>query len=233
MSENIDQNIDPNKKQQLESVDVLEGNTYVTTVPYHDPSSLRLYTIPQGTILYHGSNFAKTFNPLDIKLGKDSLVSFFSPNKAFAADYITSCQFSPGQDGYIHTFRAKTDIPRIYIMSNYEINEKDLDPKTIENKFCNSTPNKERFNGIGIFSPLTDRNVEDISSRIQNGGVDGVNTDLPTVNLQPMDNPMNNPENVIADSEFALCDPAQFLEYVLTQRCVARRKLSQPYNFYT
>lgn len=33
------------------------------------------------------------------------------------------------------------------------------------------------------------------------------------------------------DSEFALCDPSRFLDYVSSQQCISRRKISMPYNF--
>ena len=33
------------------------------------------------------------------------------------------------------------------------------------------------------------------------------------------------------DSEFAICNPNDFLEYVSSQRCVSLRKLSKDYHF--
>merc|ERR1712146_783067 len=53
-------------------------------INYMEPSKTTTYTIPQGAILYHGSMVRESFNPYDIKLGNDTLVSYFSPNKEFA-----------------------------------------------------------------------------------------------------------------------------------------------------
>ena len=44
---------------------------------YMEPSKTTLYKIPKGTILYHGSLTKEAFNPYDIRLGDDRLVSYF------------------------------------------------------------------------------------------------------------------------------------------------------------
>ena len=48
---------------------------------YMAPSRTTEYTIPEGTILYHGTMTKESFNPYDIRLGDDNLVAYFSPNK--------------------------------------------------------------------------------------------------------------------------------------------------------
>ena len=65
----------------------------------------------------------ESFNPDDIRLGNDNLVSYFSPNKRLAADYITGCALYPSKNGYIHKFRVKKDITKLMILSNYEKNK--------------------------------------------------------------------------------------------------------------
>ena len=39
---------------------------------YMEPSKTNLYTIPKGTILYHGTLYKESFNPFDIRLGEDN-----------------------------------------------------------------------------------------------------------------------------------------------------------------
>merc|ERR1711916_34332 len=67
---------------------------------YMEPSKTTLYVIPRGTILYHGSMVKESFNPYDIRLGDDRLVSYFSPNKRLAADYIVGCALYPTKSGF-------------------------------------------------------------------------------------------------------------------------------------
>lgn len=87
---------------------------------YMEPSKTTLYTIPRGTLLYHGSLTKESFNPFDIRLGEDKLVSFFSPNKRLAADYIVGCALYPTRSGYLHKFRVKKDIEKMMIISTFE-----------------------------------------------------------------------------------------------------------------
>lgn len=120
---------------------------------YTEPSHLTLHVIKAGTILFHGSVLKDTFNPLDIRLGKDSLVAFFSQNKRFALDYIKGCAAYPNEKGYIHKFIAKKDIDKIFIISQYD-RLNDWDPATIENKYCGSS---RTYNGIGFFVSTDDQ----------------------------------------------------------------------------
>ena len=165
-------------------------------INYMEPSKTTTYTIPQGTILYHGSMVRESFNPYDIKLGNDTLVSYFSPNKEFAQDYIIGCALYPNKSGYIHAFRVKKNIENILIISTYE-KQKTWTTKHIEDTFC-SRKFRIQLNGIGFFFPKKQ---------------------------------MQNENTVDFHSEFALCNPGQYLEYVHTEKCESTRKLSNPYNF--
>jgi hypothetical protein len=120
---------------------------------YVEPSHLTLHVIKAGTILFHGSILKDTFNPLDIRLGKDSLVAFFSQNKRFAIDYVKGCATYPNEKGYIHKFIVKKDIDKIFIMSQYD-RVNDWDPSVIENKYCGSS---RAYNGIGFFVSTDDQ----------------------------------------------------------------------------
>ena len=56
--------------------------------------------------------------------------------------------------------------------------------------------------------------------------LDGIGFFFPTgIEDQSYDN------NKYFDSEFAICNPDEYLEYVSTQRCVSARKLNKEYNF--
>jgi hypothetical protein len=173
---------------------------------YAEPSKTSLYEIPQGTILYHGSLYKESFNPYDIRLGDDKLVSYFSPNKRLSADYIIGCALYPTKAGFLHKFRVKRNIPRIMIVSSFE-KQPNWTLRFIEDSFC-SRRFRIQLDGIGFFYPRKDEST-----------FTSLNTD-PDV-----------PAKVTFDSEFAVCDPNYFLEYVSTQRCVSNRKLSPEYHF--
>jgi hypothetical protein len=172
-------------------------------LPQPDPSRVTLYTIPEGIYLYHGTTTVSQFNPEMINVGKDSLVAFFSPNKELAASYIQNCV--AGGEGYIHKFKTLKPIDRIFIFSP---NDKDLYWNTtiIESKFCNSSKDRVRLNGIVFAVSDTDK-----------GKFVNSNSTIS--------------ENMFS-CEFALCDPnSSILSYEETSRCVAPRKLSDPYKF--
>ena len=173
---------------------------------YMEPSKTSLYNIPRGTIMYHGSLNRESFNPYDIRLGDDKLVSFFSPNKRLAADYIVGCALYPTKAGFLHKFRVKKDIEKILIISTYE-KQQHWTLKFLEDSFC-SRKFRIQLDGIGFFFPRRDE--KDFSS-IQKG--DG------------------NPKRLSFDSEFAICNPNEYLEYISTQRCSSMRKLSKDYHF--
>lgn len=172
---------------------------------YMEPSKTTLYTIPRGTILYHGSLYKESFNPFDIRLGEDKLVSFFSPNKRLAADYIVGCALYPTRSGYLHKFRVKKDIEKIMIVSTFE-KKANWTLAFLEDTFC-SRKFRIQLDGIGYFFPRRD------DQDLYNAG---------TLQSDP---------RISFDAEFAVCDPNEYLEYISTQRCVSMRKLSVDYHF--
>ena len=173
---------------------------------YMEPSKTTLYNIPRGTIMYHGSLNRESFNPYDIRLGDDKLVAFFSPNKRLAADYIVGCALYPTKAGFLHKFRVKKDIEKILIISTYE-KQQHWSLKFLEDSFC-SRKFRIQLDGIGFFFPRRDE--KDFSS-IQRGDA--------------------TQKRLSFDSEFAICNPNEFLEYISTQRCSSMRKLSRDYHF--
>lgn len=185
----------------------LQTNTYnEEQLTYMEPSKTNLYTIPKGTILFHGTLYKESFNPYDIRLGEDKLVSYFSPNKRLAADYIVGCALYPTRAGYIHKFRVKKDIKQIMIISTFE-KKPNWTLSYLEETFC-SRKFRIQLDGIGFFFPRRD----DMDSFVDQG--------------------YNTGENRISfDAEFAICNPNEYLEYVSTERCISMRKLSAEYHF--
>ena len=173
---------------------------------YMEPSKTTLYVIPRGTILYHGSMVKESFNPYDIRLGDDRLVSYFSPNKRLAADYIVGCALYPTKSGFLHKFRVKKDIEKVLIISTME-KQANWTLRFIEDSFC-SRKFRIQLDGIGFFFPRRDE--KDFVAIKQ--GVSGAT-------------------NLAFDSEFAICNPNEYLEYISTQRCVSMRKLNPEYHF--
>jgi hypothetical protein len=173
---------------------------------YAEPSKTSLYSIPRGTIMYHGSLNRESFNPYDIRLGDDKLVAYFSPNKRLAADYIVGCALYPTKPGFLHKFRVKKDIEKILIISTYE-KQQHWTLKFLEDSFC-SRKFRIQLDGIGFFFPRRDE--KDFSS-IQKGD--------------------DSIKRLSFDSEFAVCNPNEYLEYISTQRCTAMRKMSKDYHF--
>ena len=173
---------------------------------YMEPSKTTLYVVPRGTILYHGSMVRESFNPYDIRLGEDRLVSYFSPNKRLAADYIVGCALYPSKTGFLHKFRVKKDIEKILIVSTHE-KQAHWTLRFLEDSFC-SRKFRIQLDGVGFFFPRRD---EKDFVAIKQG--------------------MNETTNLAFDSEFAICNPNEYLEYVSTQRCVSMRKLNAEYHF--
>lgn len=213
---NSNNNVEPNdeKKQeggaQVSEADVLRhqqmsiyNDRYLN---YMEPSKTTLYVVPRGTILYHGSMVRESFNPYDIRLGEDRLVSYFSPNKRLAADYIVGCALYPSKTGFLHKFRVKKDIEKILIVSTHE-KQAHWTLRFLEDSFC-SRKFRIQLDGVGFFFPRRD---EKDFVAIKQG--------------------MNETTNLAFDSEFAICNPNEYLEYVSTQRCVSMRKLNAEYHF--
>ena len=170
---------------------------------YAEPSKTQLFTIPTGTIIYHGSLNKEAFNPFDIRLGDDRLVSYFSQSKRLAADYIIGCALYPTKSGFLHKFRVKKDISKILIISPHE-RQSHWTLRFIEDSFC-SRKFRIQLDGIGFFFP----------KKQELGFREGQNAE----------------QRIDFDSEFAICNPNEFLEYISTQRCVSMRKLTPAYSF--
>jgi hypothetical protein len=195
---------DAEARQQLQT-SVYSGEK----LNYMEPSKTNLYTIPRGTILYHGTLYKESFNPFDIRLGEDKLVSYFSPNKRLAADYIVGCALYPTRSGFIHKFRVKKDIKQIMIISTFE-KKPNWTLSFIEETFC-SRKFRIQLDGIGFFFPRRDDDNSFTNSILG-------------------DNISNDPQ-ISFDAEFAICNPNEYLEYISTERCMSMRKLGTPYHF--
>ena len=166
---------------------------------------IKTYTIEKGTILFFSTVDKRGFNTNTIKLhGNESkdLISFFTPNFRLASDKIQGCSVEK-QKGYIHVFRVKQEIPNIFIKLPYDTDD-DISLDNLFSKFCTGS---NSYNGIGFFYP---KNEIETFNNIQTGG------SLSDNNYY---------------SEFGLCNPGPFLEYLYTQKCMSLRKLSEPYRF--
>ena len=182
--------------------------------------TINTYTIPEGTILYHATTNKKGFNPNYLKLGKDKLINFFTPDFKLASNGIESCSVDK-QNGYIHVFRVIKPIPNIYVRLPYDITD-DINSDVLANEFCSQNQN---YYGIGFFYPKN--NIEMFSSdKINNfENISNINNQL----LSPNSNPISNSNEYY--SEFGLCNPRPYLEYLYSQKCMSLRKLSEPYRF--
>jgi hypothetical protein len=183
-------------------------NNTSAVLPFQEPSRTTMYTIPQGTIVYHGSLTRETFNVHDIRLGNDKLIAMFSPSKRIAADYIVGCALYPTKPGFIHKFLVHKDIERIRILSPYERKDH-WTLQYLEDAFCSRRADLQS-NGVGFF--------------FQKNDLDRFN-DFTSVQAQQQ-GPTGTHE-----AEFALCNPSQHLTYIGTYRCVSMRRLGDLYKF--
>jgi hypothetical protein len=126
---------------------------------FSEPSSLSLYTIPEGTILYHGSLTIKQFNTSRIMLNNSTSVAFFSPNRKISETYIDSCSKYPDETGFIHKFIVNKDIDSLYILAFNDENM-DWNVDVIKEKFCDGTIHGNKLNGIGFFIPESNNNKQ-------------------------------------------------------------------------
>jgi len=179
---------------------------YLQNPPY-TTDKLETYTIREGTILYHATSNKKGFNTNYINLGQDKLINFFTPNFRLASDKIEGCSVDK-QNGYIHVFRVVKDIPNIYVRLPYDIAD-DINSGLLANEFCSKNQN---YYGIGFFYPKN--NIEMFSNNMYQ---------------QSQPNILDNPDQYY--SEFGLCNPKPYIEYLYSQRCQSLRKLSVPYRF--
>ncbi len=172
-------------------------------------SGTNTYTIRKGTILYHANVNKRGFNTKEIKLGKDKLISFFTPNFRLASDKIEGCSIDK-QKGFIHVFEVKQDIPDIFVKLPYDTDE-DLNLDELKDKFCNGN---EYYKGVGFFYPKNE--IELFNNSVLNQRTEEMHENLDDDSYY---------------SEFALCAPSDYLTYLYSQKCMSLRKLSQPYRF--
>ena len=172
-------------------------------------SGVNTYTIKKGTILYHATVNKRGFNPNEIKLGKDVLISFFTPNFRLASDKIEGCSIDK-QKGFIHVFEVIADIPEIFIKLPYDT-EEDINLDELKDNFCSGNKN---YKGVGFFYPKNE--IELFNNSVFNPRTQEMHENLDDLNYY---------------SEFALCNPNDYLSYVYSQKCMSLRKISQPYRF--
>ena len=179
---------------------------YLSRPNFLDQSS-NTYTIKAGTILYHAATNKRGFNTHNIELGNDRVILFFTPNFRLASDRIEGCSVNK-QKSYIHVFKVKQDIPNICVKLPYDTSD-DISPESLHNQFCSSG----KYSGVGFFYPKNE--IELFSNMMYNSNS----------NFQG-----SNVENEFY-SEFGLCNPTPYLEYLYSQKCESIRKLSQRYRF--
>lgn len=199
----------------------------VHPLPYPMPSNqISTFTIPAGTILYHATTNRKGFNTQYMELGNDKLILFFTPNFRLASDKIEGCSLDK-QNGFIHVFRVTRDIPDIYIKLPYDMTD-DTDMSMLENNFCSGT---NKFSGVGFFYPKS--NIEMFSKPEMEPSFDSQNDQNQYQYQYQNYNDQNqipfNSDNYY--SEFGLCNPRAYLEYIYSQKCQSLKKLSNPYRF--
>jgi hypothetical protein len=175
--------------------------------PSYTTEHMQTYTIKAGTILYHATSNKKGFDTNYLNLGEDKIINFFTPNFRLASDKIEGCSIDK-QNGFIHVFKVKNDIPNIYVKLPYDI-ANDINSGSLVNEFCSKNQN---YYGIGFFYPKN--NIEMFSN------------DQSQYNKQ-----LNLANEEVYYSEFGLCNPKPYLEYQYTQKCQSLRKLSDPYRF--
>lgn len=178
----------------LEGDQEFDGSNKLLPSPDLIVTRPQYYTIPEGTILYHGTKTINQFESTYINLGQtenDNFAVWFTPDKEVSERQIAKCQAIFGNDGnlavneggWIHAFRVKSGgIPYIKLVS---ADDKDLKfaPKEVSSKFCKVDPNNkaQRINGIGFFRKVSESEFE---------------------------------------SQFALCTTTEYLEYVGTYSCI-------------
>jgi hypothetical protein len=201
----------PGQIQPSNQVLKVQPDTFLTK-PAHITDTIETYTIPVGTILFYSSTEKRGFNTTSLQLnGADYLnnslekISFFTPNFRLASDKIQGCSIDK-QKGYIHTFRVTREIPDIFIKLPYDTNE-DISLPELHKEFCEGT---NKYTGVGFFYPKNEidsfNNMTNANTTQEIGG-----------------------ENYY--SEFYLCNPRPYLEYMYSQKCMSLRKLTDPYKF--
>ncbi len=177
-------------------------------------NQIKTYTIQKGINLYYASNNKKGFNPENIQLGNDNLISFFTPNFKLASDRIGSCDIN-NPNGYIHAFEVVQDIPNIYVKLPYDT-DYDYTLRSLYDKFCAGST---QYNGVGFFYP---KNEIEVFSNIL------TNQNQNYQNYQNMGFQSLPEENFY--SEFGICNPTPYLKYLYSCKCQGLRQLSSTYR---
>ena len=195
---------------QIEPDKILDKPEFVT-------DSIKTYVIPVGTILYYSTD-RKGFNVDSINLygsgtlnGSSEVISLFTPNFRLASDNIQGCS-ADKQKGYIHAFQVIREIPDICIKLPFDTNN-DISLENIHKNFCQGN---EKYLGVGFFYPKND--IENFNNNI--GNFDTEN--------QEQSKDINDDQHY---SEFYLCNPRPYLEYIYSQKCMSLRKISKQYKF--
>jgi hypothetical protein len=206
----IEPDIEPDmysKKTRYISQDIyIKPDMYLQN-PSFTSDQIDTYTIEEGTLLYHATSNKRGFNTNYLNLGQDNIINFFTPNFRLASDKIEGCSVDK-QNGYIHVFKVIKDIPNIYIRLPYDIAD-DINSGLLANEFCSKNQN---YYGIGFFYPKN--NIEMFSN-----------------NQEQFNTQFNINNKDLYYSEFGLCNPKPYLQYLYTQRCQSLRRLSDPYRF--
>ncbi len=176
-------------------------------------NQIKTYTIQKGINLYYASNNKKGFNPGNIQLGNDNLISFFTPNFKLASDRIGSCDIN-NPNGYIHAFEVVQDIPNIYVKLPYDT-DYDYTLRSLYDKFCAGST---QYNGVGFFYPKNE--IEVFSNILTNQNQNYQNQNMGFQSLPE--------ENFY--SEFGICNPTPYLKYLYSCKCQGLRQLSSTYR---
>ncbi len=193
------------------------------TKPDFVTNEVKTYTIQKGINLYYASDNKKGFNPNNIQLGNDNLISFFTPNFKLASDRIGACNIN-NPNGYIHVFEVIQDIPNIYVKLPYDT-DYDYTLSSLYDKFCAGST---QYNGVGFFYP---KNEIEIFSKVITNPYEYQQNQLQNqlqnqnFNLGFQALPENN-----FYSEFGICNPTPYLKYLYSCKCQGLRQLSKPYQ---
>jgi len=212
----LDSSIPPPQNIQYQPVSRMSGiqmepDKYLPK-PNYITDEFKTFTIEKGTILFYSTTEHRGFNTESLQLnGTNTInnsmenISFFTPNFRLASDKIQGCSLDK-QKGYIHTFKVIRDIADIFIKLPYDTNE-DTTIQDIHREFCEGT---RKYSGVGFFYPKNE---------------------IELFNNQVLQNNMLNDANNMYYSEFYLCNPRPYLEYMYSQKCMSLRKLTDPYRF--
>lgn len=191
------------KETDVKSI-IHKGDESVSQLDPEKPSHYTSYTIPVGTTMYHASRTIRTFDTTRINVGTDNYVAFFTPNKDIASSMINRChptgESKDGSvQGFVHEFVTIKEIDRIVIVSAYD-KELEWTEKKIDKNYCAQRNKNLSYipNGVGFF----------IDTKITGDFEEG------------------QQHNEVYHSQFALCNPSEFLEYVGTYSCMSPGILS-------